>query len=222
MEGEQKLPWPSCQASTPAPVHIVPRPPPPFASAHKEVPMKIYTKTGDAGQTGLFNAPRVRKDHPRIEAYGQVDELNAQLGLIRCEPLDPPLDRLLARVQNELFDLGAELATPDPAEPRVPHAGPAQISALEGEIDRYEASLPPLKTFILPGGARAAALLHVARTVCRRAERAVIHLAHQPGESVNAPVIVYLNRLSDLLFVLARAVNQAQGAGDVAWEKRAE
>ncbi len=184
--------------------------------------MKIYTKTGDAGETGLFNAPRVRKDHPRIEAYGAVDELNSFLGLVRSEPLDADIDRLLERVQNELFDLGAELASPDPGETRVPHATPAQAAALEAAIDRFEANLPPLKSFILPAGVRAASGLHVARTVCRRAERAVVHLAHQEGETVSDQIVIYLNRLSDLLFVLARAVNQMSGGGDVLWQKRSE
>mgnify|MGYP001232347186 FL=1 len=190
--------------------------------------MKIYTKTGDTGQTGLFAGPRVLKDHARIEAYGTVDELNAVLGVVRTECAEaaelqtnlPSLAPLLATLQNELFDLGAELATPNPAETRVPRVGEAQIAALEEAIDQFETQLPPLKTFILPGGTRAAAALHVARTVCRRAERAVVHLANQPDEHVSPLVIVYLNRLSDLLFVLARADNQAVGQGDILWQKR--
>ena len=122
--------------------------------------MKIYTKTGDDGQTGLFGGPRVAKDDPRIEAYGSVDELNAALGLARCESLPAEIDALLARVQNELFDLGAELATPDPQAHNLATLGPPHIAALEQAIDRHEASLPPLKQFILPGGTRGAASLH--------------------------------------------------------------
>jgi len=181
--------------------------------------MKIYTKTGDAGQTGLFGGPRVRKDDPRIEAYGAVDELNATLGLARTESLPPEIDELLARVQNELFDLGAELATPDPAAHGTATLGPTHIAALEGAIDRHEATLRPLKEFILPGGTRGAAVLHVARTVCRQAERRLVTLSQTPNERVSPQLIVYLNRLGDLLFVLARAVNGAAGMPDVPWRK---
>ncbi len=194
--------------------------------------MKIYTKTGDAGQTGLFAGPRVSKDHARIDAYGTVDELNAVLGMVRTHCAEPTagveagffslLDQLLASLQNELFDLGAELASPNPAETRVPRVGEAQVAALEQAIDTYDAELPPLKTFILPGGTRTAAALHVARTVCRRAERAVVHLANLPDEHVSPLAIAYLNRLSDLLFVLARAANAAAGRDDVQWQKRAD
>ncbi|HUY36397.1 MAG TPA: cob(I)yrinic acid a,c-diamide adenosyltransferase [Pirellulales bacterium] len=179
--------------------------------------MKIYTKTGDGGETGLFGGPRVRKDNPRIEAYGTVDELNAVLGLVRCEALPAEIDMLVARVQNELFDLGAELATPEPARMGTSTLGAGQIAALEQAIDRYEAGLPTLRQFILPGGARPAAALHLARTVCRRAERRLISLA--AIESVSRDLVVYLNRLGDLLFVLARAVNQAAGIPDVPWKK---
>lgn len=192
--------------------------------------MKIYTKTGDAGQTGLFAGGRVSKDHARINAYGTVDELNAFLGVARTECAEaadiqanlPTLAPLLATLQNELFDLGAELASPNPAETRVPRVGEAQVAALEQAIDTYDAELPPLKTFILPGGTRTAAALHVARTVCRRAERAVVHLANLPDEHVSPLAIAYLNRLSDLLFVLARAANAAAGRDDVQWQKRAD
>lgn len=181
--------------------------------------MKIYTKTGDRGETGLFGGPRVRKDHPRVEAYGSVDELNAVLGLVRCENVGDPLDRLLATIQNELFELGAELASPQPDRVGTRRITADQATALESAIDEHEAGLPPLKAFILPGGCRAAALLHVARTVCRRAERRVVTLSEQ--ESLGSDVIIYLNRLSDLLFVLARAVNQAAGRGDVPWQSAA-
>jgi cob(I)alamin adenosyltransferase len=179
--------------------------------------MKIYTKTGDDGETGLFGGPRVRKDHPRIESYGAVDELNALLGLVRCEAMPPEIDALLARIQNELFDLGAELASPQPAKMGTATIGPKQAALLERAIDQYEAVLAPLKQFILPGGERAAAELHLARTVCRRAERRLTAL--MAVESVSNDLLVYLNRLGDLLFVLARAVNLAAGVGDVPWRK---
>jgi cob(I)alamin adenosyltransferase len=179
--------------------------------------MKIYTKTGDEGETGLFGAPRVRKDAPRIEAYGTVDELNACLGAVRAEPLAADLDELLMQVQHELFDLGAELATPDTAKRSLPGLGPKQIEALEQAIDRYEEALPPLQQFILPGGCQAAAALHVARTVCRRAERRLVTLAAQ--EPISPTLVVYLNRLGDLLFVLARVANQRAGRPDTPWQK---
>jgi cob(I)alamin adenosyltransferase len=178
--------------------------------------MKIYTKTGDEGETGLFGGPRVSKDHPRVEAYGAVDELNAVLGLVRCETSGEPLDLLLAKIQNELFDLGAELASPQPDRVGTRRITAVQTAALESAIDEHEAGLPPLKAFILPGGCRAAALLHVARTVCRRAERRVVTLGER--EAVAGDVVIYLNRLSDLLFVLARFVNHTAGGGDVPWQ----
>jgi cob(I)alamin adenosyltransferase len=181
--------------------------------------MKIYTKTGDDGETGLFGGPRVRKDHPRIEAYGTVDELNAALGLVRSNPLPEEVDSLLARVQNELFDLGAELATPEPARMGTATLGAEAIANLEGAIDRHESILAPLKQFVLPGGTRAAAELHLARTVCRRAERRLLSLA--AVEPISQSLVVYLNRLGDLLFVLARAVNQAAGVADTPWRKGA-
>jgi cob(I)alamin adenosyltransferase len=179
--------------------------------------MKIYTKTGDKGETGLFGGPRVRKDHLRIEAYGSVDELNAVLGVARSETLPAEIDALLAQIQNSLFDLGAELAAPDPTKMGVASVGASHVEVLESAIDRYEAGLPPLKTFILPGGARGAAQLHVARTVCRRAERRLISLS--AAETISGQLIIYLNRLSDLLFVLAREVNRAGGKSDVPWQK---
>jgi cob(I)alamin adenosyltransferase len=182
--------------------------------------MKIYTKTGDNGETGLFGGPRVPKDSPRIEAFGAVDELNALVGLARAESLPREIDELLARIQSELFDLGAQLATPDPAAHGTALIGAGQIAALEAAIDGFEATLKPLQQFILPGGARGAAALHVARTVCRRAERRVVALSHTAGNNVSADLIVYLNRLSDLLFVLARAANAAAGEGDVPWKKQ--
>lgn len=185
-------------------------------SAISDCMMKIYTKTGDQGETGLFGGPRVRKDDPRIEAFGDVDELNAVLGVVRCEPLDERLDGLLMAIQNELFDLGAQLASPEPARAGVPHITEAHIARLEQAIDEYDANLPPLRAFILPGGARAAALLHSARAVCRRAERRVVYLAQQA--EIAGEVVIYLNRVSDLLFVLARAANHMAGRGDVLWQ----
>jgi cob(I)alamin adenosyltransferase len=185
--------------------------------------MKIYTKTGDHGETGVFGGPRVPKDHPRIEAYGTVDELNAVLGLARCEKLPPDVDDLLGRIQNELFDVGAELATPQPEAKGIARTTQQHIEALERAIDHYEAGLAPLKAFILPGGAKAAAWLHLARTVCRRAERLLVTLTRQmvgSDESISPLLIVYLNRLSDLCFVLARSVNADAKMADVAWHKR--
>jgi cob(I)alamin adenosyltransferase len=184
--------------------------------------MKIYTKTGDDGTTGLYGGGRVRKDHPRVEAYGAVDELNAALGLARAETLPAEVDELLARIQNELFDLGAELATPQPALQRLAVVGTREIAALESAIDRFDADLAPLKNFILPSGSRAAAALHLARTICRRAERRVITLYAGTQENVSPQAVVYLNRLGDLLFVLARVANAAAGCADVEWRKRTQ
>ncbi|MEI6506068.1 MAG: cob(I)yrinic acid a,c-diamide adenosyltransferase [Planctomycetota bacterium] len=176
--------------------------------------MKIYTKTGDAGQTGLFGGPRVRKDHARIEAFGTVDELNSHLGMVRTHSVAAAFDPLLRRVQCELFDLGAQLATPEAAEERIT-AG--HVEALELEIDRHEATLTPLTCFILPAGTPLAAAVHVARTVCRRAERRVVTLASHEGSTIPANAIEYLNRLGDLLFVLARVSNRQAGVTDDPW-----
>jgi cob(I)alamin adenosyltransferase len=181
--------------------------------------VKIYTKTGDAGETGLFGGDRVPKDHARVAAYGDVDELNAAIGLARAlEPRDFE-DVLLQAIQRDLFSIGAVLATPDPSKLIKALGGPGiadpAVAQLEAAIDRHEAALPPLKSFILPGGAPKGAALHLARTVCRRAERSVVGLGRATAVS---PVIGrYLNRLSDLLFVLARAANQGAGAGDIPW-----
>jgi len=172
---------------------------------------RIYTKSGDAGDTGLGDGTRVPKDHPRVAAYGEVDELNAVLGLA---VLHAPADaELLRSIQNDLFDVGADLCVPgtDPAALRVTAA---QAERLERAIDAVNERLQPLRSFVLPGGSAAAAWLHLARTVCRRAERAVVALTH--AEAVNPHAVVYLNRLSDLLFVLARAAN-ADGTADVLW-----
>ncbi len=181
--------------------------------------MKIYTKTGDSGETGLFAGPRVRKHHPRIEAYGNVDELNSVLGVVRAERAPAEIDAVLGQIQHDLFTLGAELASPDPEKQSVSLLGARHIELLEQAIDHYEAGLPPLREFILPGGTRVAAGLHLARTVCRRAERGVVALADAEGALVRPTPIQYLNRLSDLLFVLARAANAAGGCSDIAWRK---
>ncbi len=181
--------------------------------------MKIYTKTGDGGDTGLFGGPRVRKDGLRIETYGEVDELNAALGLARALGIPPPIDAELARIQAELFSVGAELATPEPIEHGTALIGPRQIEWLESTIDRHEATLEPLKNFILPGGSAGASALHLARTICRRAERRLVTLIDTGDEPISNYLLVYLNRLSDLLFVLARAANAAAEFPDVPWEK---
>jgi cob(I)alamin adenosyltransferase len=172
---------------------------------------KIYTRTGDDGTTGLGDGTRVPKDSARVEAYGTVDELNSVLGLVLCETLDNDARAALTGIQHTLFDLGGELCIPGR---RVLAA--AQVTELENLLDRLNAGLAPLKDFILPGGTRAAALCHLARTVCRRAERRVYTLSR--SEPVSAVSLKYLNRLSDLLFVLARAVNQANGTADVLWQ----
>ena len=184
---------------------------------------RIYTRTGDAGRTRLVTGETVAKSDPRVEAYGEVDELNAVLGLARLETAgEAVLDPILARIQNDLFDLGADLATPEREAAAVGsdlRIVDAQVDRLEGEIDRLNADLAPLASFVLPGGSRAAAMLHLARTVCRRAERRCVNLvdALAPGDPApHGPALRYLNRLSDLLFVASRWAN-AQGAGDVLW-----
>ncbi|MCU0675189.1 MAG: cob(I)yrinic acid a,c-diamide adenosyltransferase [Myxococcota bacterium] len=182
--------------------------------------MKIYTKTGDEGETGLFGGGRVSKASPRVWAYGEVDELNSVLGLARTTPIDERVDATLARVQSELFDVGAELAcTPGRAQKGfVPEIDEACVTRLEQAIDTAEEELAPLQNFVLPGGTLAAAHFHLARTVCRRAERRVVALE---SEDAPRPIVVrYLNRLSDLLFVLARLANHRAGVPDVPWSKR--
>jgi len=180
--------------------------------------MKIYTRTGDGGETGLYAGPRVGKDTARIEALGTIDEVNAVLGLARAEGLAVAPDAILERIQNELFEVGAELSTPDPVAQRTRTIGPAHVQALESDIDRLESGLAPLVGFILPGGTRAAAVLHVARTVCRRAERRLAGLIREAPGEVSLVLMAYLNRLGDLLFVLARAANAQAGVPDVARE----
>jgi cob(I)alamin adenosyltransferase len=179
--------------------------------------MKIYTKTGDGGETGLFGGPRVSKASLRVEAYGEIDELNSVVGLVRTEVFDSQVDALLARVQSRLFDLGAELATAPDSKVAlgITGLGVAEVEELERAIDRAETELAPLKTFVLPGGCRAAAYLHLARTVCRRAERKLVLLAQT--ESVRELCIQYVNRLSDMFFVLARLANHRAGVADVPW-----
>jgi cob(I)alamin adenosyltransferase len=182
--------------------------------------MKIYTRTGDHGETGLFGGPRVAKDTVRIESYGAVDELNCALGLARAEGLPEPIDRLLERVQNELFEVGAELATLDPAGHGTRTITAEHVGVLEAEIDRHQAGLPALTQFVLPGGTRAAAQLHLARAVGRRAERRLVTLLRHGPEEVSPELLAYLNRLGDLLFVLARAANQASGQTEAVWRQR--
>jgi cob(I)alamin adenosyltransferase len=171
---------------------------------------KIYTKTGDAGETGLVGGARVPKSDARVEAYGDVDELSSAIGLARSLLEDAELDGALAQVQRDLVPLGAELATPRGARGKTASVEPAAIERLEGTIDLWEAELPKLDRFILPAGTRGAAALHVARAVCRRAER---HALGVPGGAPPA-VLAYLNRLSDLLFVAARRTNRRAGRGD--------
>lgn len=179
--------------------------------------MKIYTRGGDRGETGLLGGGRVRKDDPRTEAYGTVDELNSWIGLARTEPLPAPVEAILAPVQNQLFRLGAQLSASKPGTQQ-PAIETAHVETLETAIDAADAELPPLEQFILPGGTRGAALLHLARCVCRRAERRVVSLVQQEPAIGTLP-IAYLNRLSDLLFVLARQVNFRAGQADVPWQK---
>ena len=182
--------------------------------------MKIYTRTGDEGTTALYGGERVPKDANRVEAYGTVDEANALLGVARTQlgSLEE-FDALLAGLQNALFDVGADLATSEPRyRARIVPLTKDDVAGLEAEIDRLEADLPELRAFILPGGHPAAASLHHARTVVRRAERRTASLMH--AEAVNIQVAIYLNRLSDLLFVLARAVNAAAGVQDPEWQAR--
>ncbi|NND71448.1 MAG: cob(I)yrinic acid a,c-diamide adenosyltransferase [Rhodothermales bacterium] len=180
--------------------------------------MKIYTRTGDDGTTGLFGGGRVGKNHSRIEAYGTVDELNSILGvahsLLKDDALHPVAE-VLQGLQNSLFVAGADLATPADARPTVPRISAANVEELETLIDRFENDLDDLKTFFLPGGSTAASMMHVARTVCRRAERVCVGIEDSGDGSF---VAIYLNRLSDLLFVLARWTNMRSGLTDIPWK----
>jgi cob(I)alamin adenosyltransferase len=179
--------------------------------------VKIYTRTGDGGETALFGGTRVRKSDPRVNAYGEIDELNAVLGLVRAHRVDGPLDAWLDHLQRDLFALGARLADPNAriaGQVTKAALGPEDVARLEGWIDAAEAELAPLRRFILPGGSHAGATLHLARTTCRRAERSIIAL----GEgAVDAVLLAYVNRLSDLLFVLARLANARAATPEVEW-----
>jgi cob(I)alamin adenosyltransferase len=181
---------------------------------------KVYTGTGDDGTTGLADGQRVGKDSPRVRAYGTVDELNALIGKALAGGLDPILETELSRIQHELFHLGADLSTPEVEGERA--AGPRieerHVTALEGLLDRLTAELPPLENFVLPGGSPGAAWLHLARTVCRRAERHLVTLARE--EAVGPFTLPYLNRLSDALFVMARYENRRRGVAEVNWDSR--
>lgn len=182
---------------------------------------RIYTRTGDDGTTGLGNGERRSKSDLRVEAYGTVDEANACIGLARLHTASShaELDAMLARIQNDLFDLGADLATPDDGKPlgyEPLRVIAAQVDRIEAEIDALNANLAPLRSFVLPGGSAASAALHLARTVARRAEREMVRLAERPDEIVNPEAVRYINRVSDFLFVAARVVND-NGAADVLW-----
>lgn len=181
--------------------------------------MKIYTKTGDQGQTSLFAGGRVPKNDPRVETYGTVDELNSHLGVVRTFTLPPLAEEWLTQIQNDLFVLGADLATPLDSNPSwLVRATPDLYERLEAAIDLMDTELEPMKAFILPGGAPPAAHLHVARTVCRRAERLCVSLSEEKG--VNPHALIYLNRLSDFLFTLARWVNRQLGESETKWLSR--
>ncbi|MGB2869998.1 MAG: cob(I)yrinic acid a,c-diamide adenosyltransferase [Bacteroidota bacterium] len=182
--------------------------------------MKIYTRTGDGGQTSLFGGKRISKDSLRLEAYGSVDELNSHLGAIRSLKPSQQIDALLERIQNDLFILGADLATPlTKKSGNVQRIGQAHIDALERNIDTFEAGLKPLTAFILPGGTAVGSQLHIARTVCRRVERFVVKLSKK--EHIGKLPTIYLNRLSDLLFVTARYANKRDAAAETTWSPHA-
>lgn len=185
-----------------------------MARFHGDGGVKLYTKTGDSGQTGLLGGGRVSKADARVEAYGELDETNAAVGLAATAAADDDVGRMLRAIQDDLFVLGAELASPAGAGD-VAKIGPDQVTRLEAWIDAAAAEAPPLRQFILPGGSEAAARLHLARTVCRRAERRVVALA--ADEPLDRWCVVYLNRLSDLLFALARLANHRAGVADVPW-----
>lgn len=184
--------------------------------------MKIYTRTGDAGETSLMGGDRVPKDDLRVTAYGEVDETNAAIGAARATPPADPLDALLEQIQRDLFTIGGALASPDPGALRDPQRAkvalaPERVRALEDAIDAAEGELAPLRQFVLPGGCPKAAALHVARTACRRAERSVVRLCRERTVADGDQIQAYLNRLSDLLFVLARRANHRAGEPDVTW-----
>jgi len=183
---------------------------------------KIYTRTGDTGDTGLIGGSRARKDSLRVAAYGDMDELNAAVGLARAElsqvaPAVEAIDHILVRLQHQLFNLGAELATPSTSEAASFAVEAADVASLENDIDHWSETLKPLTEFVLPGGSKSAAAIHLARCICRRAERKIVALT--AVEPVRPDLLRYVNRLSDLLFVLARAANHVSGAADVMWQK---
>jgi cob(I)alamin adenosyltransferase len=181
--------------------------------------MKIYTRTGDEGETGLFGGGRVGKDHPRVQAYGDIDELNSALGVVRATAPSHVFDDLLQSIQRDLFALGGQLATPDPVKVKKAlekaELSGSRVSAFERAIDEADSELPTLAAFVLPAGTPKACALHLARTICRRAERSVVTLTRT--EEVPAFFVVYLNRLSDLLFTLARLANHREGVRDITW-----
>lgn len=182
--------------------------------------MKIYTKTGDNGETSLFGGKRVWKDNLRISAYGTIDELNAQIGLTITEIKSLELIEILKSLQHELFTIGSDLATPSEKEIKnfsVPRINENYVLRLEKLIDEIDSQIPPLKNFILPGGSKGSANLHLARTICRRAEREIVALKKE--ENINPEIEKYINRLSDLLFVMARYENHYQNISDIAWQK---
>jgi cob(I)alamin adenosyltransferase len=181
--------------------------------------MKIYTKGGDKGETGLYGGERVSKDSLRIETYGTVDELNSFVGLTLSEVSDSEIKKLLKQIQNTLFVLGSDLSTPDNEKNKahqIPRITRSNYEEIEREIDKFDARLDELRNFILPGGSKGAALLHICRTVCRRVERRVVSLKNKVN--LNPDIIILLNRLSDLFFVLARYENKISGTGDVKWQ----
>lgn len=179
--------------------------------------MKIYTKTGDKGDTSLFGGQRVPKDALRIEAYGTVDELNSVLGVVLADNTNERIAEVLTHIQNQLFDLGADLATPrSVAAKAVKRIEPKDAHSLEKIIDSLQSHLKPLRSFVLPGGSPVAARIHFARTVCRRAERVVVRLSR--NEDIGDAIMIYLNRLSDLLFILARYANHAAGVPEIKWK----
>lgn len=181
--------------------------------------MKIYTRTGDLGSTALFGGGRVPKAHPRVDAYGAIDELNAVVGWAAASVADGEIRERLAVIQPDLFVLGSHLATPPPSEgrrrPALPPLPEERVAEIEAWIDQADEELPPLRAFVMPGGTQGAAALHLARTVCRRAERRVVELAE--NDEVDRFIIVYLNRLSDLFFMLARLENSRAGVEDIEW-----
>jgi cob(I)alamin adenosyltransferase len=173
---------------------------------------KIYTRTGDGGETGLGDGSRTRKDSPRVTALGEIDELNSVIGVVLAEAIPEKIRAVLENIQHDLFDLGGDVSIPGRAT-----MTEAQVQRLETLLDEFNSPLPPLKEFILPGGTRAAGLAHLARTVCRRAERSIVALSS--SEKVADPARIYLNRLSDLFFVLGRVLNREGGRGDVLWQQ---